>query len=77
VLVDGGPWYPRALNTLGVPWVGKGDVRGAERGRAVEWFSVFKHRIKRFYRRWPYNARVETAASWSEAFVAVYNVRRA
>jgi transposase-like protein len=45
---------------------------------AVElWFSVFKHRLKRFYRRWPRNARVETAVSWCEAFVAVYNVRRA
>jgi len=32
VLVDGGPWYPKALHRLGVPWMGTGDVREAECG---------------------------------------------
>ena len=77
VLVDGGPWYPKALHRLGVPWVGTDDVREAEYGGAMEWFSIFKQRLKRFYRRWPHNARVETAVSWCEAFVALYNLERA
>jgi len=77
VLVDGGLWYSWALSRMGVPWMGAGDVRKAERGRAVEWFSIFKQRVKRFYRRWPHNARVETAISWCEAFVALYNMWRA
>jgi len=57
--------------------VGTGDVREAERGGAVKWFSVFKQRVKRFYRRWPRNAGVETTESWREAFVMLYNLRRA
>jgi hypothetical protein len=76
----GGRWWSVVL--MGVTPDGRAvgtddDVREAECGGAVEWFSVFKHRLKRFYRRWPRNARAETAASWCEAFVAVYNVRGA
>jgi transposase-like protein len=48
-----------------------------KRNAVEQWFSVFKQRIKQFYRRWPHTARVETAASWCEAFVSLYNMRRA
>jgi transposase-like protein len=75
----GGRWGPVAF--VGAQQdgsaVGTDDVREAERGGAVEWFSVFKQRVKRFYRRWLHNARVETAVSRCEAFVALYNLRRA
>ena len=74
VLVDGGPWYPRALTKLGMPWE---RVTFGKRNVVEQWFSIFKQRVKRFYRRWPYNARVETALSWSEAYVALYNLREA
>ena len=74
VLVDGGPWYPGALSRMGVPWE---RVTFRKRNVVEQWFSIFKQRLKRFYRRWPYNARVETALSWSEAYVALYNLRRA
>ena len=74
VLVDGGPWYPRALTRLDVPWE---RVTFGKRNVVEQWFSVFKQRIKRFYRRWPHNARVETAVSWSEAYVVLYNLREA
>ena len=74
VLVDGGAWYPRALTRLGVPWE---RVTFRKRNVVEQWFSVFKQRIKRFYRRWPHNARVETAVSWSEAYVVLYNLREA
>jgi hypothetical protein len=30
VLVDGGPWYSKALHRLGVPWMGTDDVREAD-----------------------------------------------
>jgi transposase-like protein len=74
VLVDGGPWYPRALRRLGVPWE---RITFGRRNAVEQWFSVFKQRVKRFYRRWPHNARVKTAVSWCEAFVVLYNARRA
>ena len=74
VLVDGGPWYPKALHRLGVPWE---RMTFGKRNTVEQWFSIFKQRLKRFYRRWPHNARVETAVSWCEAFVALYNLERA
>ncbi|HXY87706.1 MAG TPA: IS6 family transposase [Candidatus Acidoferrales bacterium] len=74
VLVDGGPWYPRALTRLRVPWEW---VTFGKRNVVEQWFSIFKQRVKRFYRRWPHNARAETATSWCEAFVALYNLKRA
>jgi len=74
VLVDGGPWYPGALTRVGVPWE---RVTFGKRNVVEQWFSVFKQRIKRFYRRWPHNARIETAVSWCEACVALHNLRRA
>ena len=63
-----------ALSRLGVPWE---RVTFRKRNAVEQWFSVFKQRIKQFYRRWPHNARVETAVPWCEAFVALYNLRRA
>jgi transposase-like protein len=74
VLVDGGPWYSWALSRLGVPWE---RVTFGKRNAVEQWFSIFKQRVKRFYRRWPHNAHVETAVSWSETFVVLYNLRRA
>jgi transposase-like protein len=74
VLVDGGPWYPRVLDGLGVPWE---RVTFGKRNAVEQWFSVFKQRVKRFYRRWPHNAQVKTTASWCETFMALYNLRRA
>jgi transposase-like protein len=74
VLVDGGPWYFWALSRMGVPWE---RVTFGKRNAVEQWFSVFKQRVKRFYRRWPHNARVETAVSWCEAYVALYNLGRA
>ena len=62
-----------ALSRMGVPWE---RVTFRKRNAVEQWFPVFKQRVKRFYRRWPHNARAETAVSWCEAFVAVYNVRR-
>ena len=32
---EDGPWYPKALHRLGVPWVGTDDVREAEYGGAM------------------------------------------
>lgn len=60
VLVDGGPWYAWALHRMGVP---RERVTFGARNIIEQWFSVFKQRLKRFYRRWLHNARVETVFS--------------
>ena len=73
VLADGGPWHSWALSRMGVPW---DWVTFGKRNAVEQWFSVFKQRVKRFYRRWPHNARVETAVSWCEEYVALYNLGR-
>ena len=57
--------------------LGADDVTFGKRNAVEQWFSVFKQRVKRFYRRWPHNARVETIESWCETYVALYNLRRA
>ena len=75
VPVDGGPWYAWALGRMGCRrWE---RVTFGKRNAVEQWFSIFKQRVKRLYRRWPPNACVETVASWCEAFVALYNLRRA
>ena len=72
ILVDGGPWYPTALNRLGVEWE---HVTFGLRNPVEQWFGILKHRINLFYNRWPYNASIQGAQSWIEAFVALYHIR--
>ncbi len=73
VYVDGAPWYPMALNRLGVPWEHR---TFGPRNPIEQWFGVLKQRIKRFYKRWPHNADLERANEWIRSFVACYHVRR-
>ncbi|RLI52714.1 MAG: IS6 family transposase, partial [Candidatus Thorarchaeota archaeon] len=69
VLVDGGPWYRWALDSLGLVWE---HVTFGERNPVEQWFGVLKQRIKRFYKRWPHNATIVQAQWWIESFVALY-----
>ena len=55
--------------------MGAGD--DGKRNAVEQWFSIFKQHVKWFYKRWPHDACVETAASWCEAFVALYNLKGA
>ncbi|MHA1857866.1 MAG: IS6 family transposase, partial [Candidatus Thorarchaeota archaeon] len=73
VLVDGGPWYRWALDSLGLPWE---HVTFGERNPVEQWFGILKQRIKRFYRRWPHNATIAQAQLWIESFVALYHIKR-
>lgn len=73
ILVDGGPWYKPALNRLGVEWE---HINFGLRNPIEQWFFLLKHRIKRFYRNWPYNAKLETVQSWLNCFVSMYHFTR-
>jgi putative transposase len=72
ILVDGGPWYPPALTRLGVEWE---HVTFGLRNPVEQWFGILKHRINLFYNRWPYNASIDTAQSWIEAFISLYHLK--
>ena len=73
ILVDRGPWYKPALNRLGVEWE---HVTFGLRNPIEQWFGILKHRINLFYRRWPYNATVETAQQWINSFICLYHLRK-
>ena len=73
VYVDRAPWYPWALNSLGIPWEHR---TFGERNPVEQWFGILKHRIKRFYRRWPQNAGLSSAELWVQCFVSCYHIKR-
>jgi len=73
ILVDGGPWYKPALQRLGIEWE---HVTFGLRNPVEQWFGIFKHRIKRFYRNWPYNATVDSTQQWIDCFVSMYHFTR-
>jgi putative transposase len=73
ILVDGGPWYKPALNRLGVEWE---HITFGLRNPIEQWFFLLKHRIKLFYRNWPYNAKLETVQNWLNCFVSMYHFTR-
>ena len=73
ILVDGGPWYKPALNRLGVKWE---HITFGLRNPIEQWFFLLKHRIKLFYRNWPYNATVDSTQQWIDCFVSMYHFTR-
>jgi len=73
ILVDGGPWYKPALERLKVEWE---HVTFGLRNPVEQWFGIFKHRIKRFYRNWPHNATVDSTQQWIDCFVSMYHFTR-
>jgi putative transposase len=73
VYVDGAPWYRWALDRLGVPWEHR---TFGPRAPVEQWYGIYKHRIRRFYRRWPHNASLDQADAWTRSFVSCYNLRR-
>ncbi len=69
VTTDRGWWYRRACRELGLEW--RHETFG--RRNAVERaFFPIKHRLKGFYRRFPWNAKYETISSFLRAFIFLY-----
>ena len=73
ILVDGGPWYIPALQRLKVEWE---HVTFGSRNPIEQWFFLLKHRIKLFYRNWPFNATVDSTQQWIDCFVSMYHFTR-
>jgi len=66
-------WYKPALKRLELEWE---HVRFGLHNPIEEWFGILKHRIKLFYRRWPYNATVKKAQQWINSFISLYHLRK-
>jgi transposase-like protein len=73
ILVDGGPWYKPALKRLNVEWE---HVTFGLRNPIEQWFFILKHRIKSFYRNWPFHATVGSTQQWIDCFVSMYHFTR-
>jgi len=73
ILVDGGPWYKPALDRLSVEWE---HITFGLRNPIEQWFFLLKHRIKLFYRNWPYNTKLGTVQNWLKCFVGMYHFTR-
>ena len=73
VHVDRGLWYRWVLNRLEMPWEHR---TFGPRNPIEQWFRILKHRLRRFYRRWPHNDSIEDVDKWIKSFVCCYNLRR-
>ena len=65
------PWYVSAVRKLPIKWMhetfGKSNV--VERR-----FFPIKRRLRRFYKKFSWNARYETIWSWLASFVTLYTL---
>ncbi|XRO77007.1 IS6 family transposase [Methanocaldococcus sp. 10A] len=70
ILVDGGKWYPWALQRSGLKFE---RVRFGLRNCVESFFSPLKRRTKSFYNLFPNNTKFSTVISWLESFSSFYN----
>ena len=68
---DKGPWYVKAVRELSILWVHESF---GSRNVVERWFFFIKHRLSRFYRRFPWNAKYETVWSWIASFITLYTL---
>ncbi len=68
---DKGPWYVSAVKGLAMEWLyetfGKRNV-------VERWFFYIKHRIKRFYKRFPWNAKYKTVYRLLASLIVIYTI---
>ena len=69
VLVDGGPWYPWALNRYGLKWL---HITFGERNAIERFFRTLKERTRRFYNNLP-SDRLDNLQAFLSLFMTWYN----
>ena len=72
-VVDRGTWYLWAFKRLGLRY--RHETFG-DRNAVKGFFSQLKERVKRFWKRFPYNSSFNSVQSWLESFMAFYNYWR-
>jgi len=68
---DKGPWYMSAIKELAMEWL---HETFGKRNVVERCFFYIKHRMKRFYKRFPWNAKYETAYRWLASFIVIYTI---
>jgi len=68
---DKRPWYVSAVKGLAMEWL---HETFGKRNVVERWFFYIKHRIKRFYKRFPWNAKYETVYRWLASFIVIYTI---
>jgi putative transposase len=71
VLVDHGPWYPPAMEHLGLRYK---QVTFQNRNCIESWFHILKQKTKRFYNDFPFHASMQSIASYLASFMRVQNI---
>ncbi len=71
VLVDHGPWYPPALEHLGLRYK---QVTFGERNPVESMFHVLKHKTKRFYNDFPFHSSMQSITSYLTSFLRMQNI---
>jgi hypothetical protein len=66
-----GLWYVSAVKGLAMEWL---HETFGKRNVVERWFFYIKHRIKRFYKRFPWNAKYETVYRWLASFIVIYTI---
>jgi len=68
---DKGPWYVNAVKELGIEWV---HETFGKRNVVERWFFLIKHSLRKFYKRFPWNAKYETVWRWLASFITLYTL---
>jgi transposase-like protein len=71
ILVDHGPWYPPALEHLGLRYK---QVTFQDRNSVESWFHILKQKTKRFYNDFPFHSSMESVSNYLTSFVRMQNV---
>lgn len=73
VIHDRGPWYKAQAEKIGLAHA---MIKGGKRSLIENWNRQLKHRMARFWRSFPANARPEQIHRWLRAYCAVWNLTR-
>jgi len=73
VIGDKATWYPWAIKRLGLRF--KHETFG-ERNAVEQWYSPFKHRVKRFWKRFPFHSTNTSILGWCLSYVVLSKIWR-
>ena len=73
IIGDKAPWYRWALQRLGLPY--RHETFG-ERNAIEQWYSPFKHRVKRFWKRFPFHSTNTSIYQWCISYVGLSKIWR-
>jgi transposase-like protein len=73
VFVDGGTWYPWALQRYGFNYT---VIHFGPRSAIERFFSQIDWRIRRFWETFPSKATIKSVENWAKAFSGFINLSK-